>query len=212
MKRPSPAVRSGAAALLLIVTLSGCSLFQRTPTQIQSQAVPVAPLTSGSVSQSAAAASPVPVASPSPTPSVSVRTPVPPKVTGYTLATPPAAVVRRFQAVSGQFRGVFSGLTARTVVKGQQQVGTVVLLALDPELVGNVTVEQRLVPGMVKGMSGQGAVVKTQKVAGQDIAVATTKGTNILAWYRAGTVVLVLANGTDTEATLAFTKAYLASQ
>lgn len=211
MKRPPSAVRISAAALL-VAALSGCSLFQRTPTDQQpSQAVPNVSAGPTDASRTGSVP-PVQAVPPSPTPTAPTTAPMPPSVTGYTLATPSGTVVRRFQTVSDQFRGVFSGVTARTVVKGQQQVGTVILLGLHPELVGNATVEQRLVPGMIKGMSGQGAKVSTQKVNGQDVAVATTKSTNILAWYRSGTVVLVLANGTDTAPSLAYTKAYLAAR
>lgn len=122
-----------------------------------------------------------------------------------------AGVHRQFQSVAGRYKGVYSGLTSRTVIKGKQQIGSLVLLGLKPDLVGNTQVEQRLVPGMVKGMSGRGAKVTTQKVGGQSVVVATTKSTNIVAWYKAGTVILVLGNGTNVAGSLSFAKAYLAT-
>jgi hypothetical protein len=127
------------------------------------------------------------------------------------VGTPAPAVHRKFQTVTQQFKGVFSGLTSGSVVQGRQQVGSLVLLGLNPDLVGNAQVEQRLVPGMVKGMSGRGAKVSTQQISGQSVVIATTKSTNIIAWYRAGTVALVLGNSTDSARSLAFTKAYLAA-
>jgi hypothetical protein len=210
VKRSPIAIRSLAAAVLLATTMSGCSLFKPAATNIESQAVPITP--TGSTGQAPGTPSSAESASPLPTPTVTASAPSLPAVTGYSLASPSGGVVRRFQAVSGKYRGVFSGLTARTVVKGRHQVGTVVLLGLNPELVGNTAVEQRLVPGMVKGMSGKGVTVKTRKVGGQDVAVATTRTTNIVAWYRSGAVVLVLANGKDTAPALAFAKAYLAAR
>ncbi len=137
--------------------------------------------------------------------------PVPPTVPGYALAASSADVQKQFETVAGQFHGVFAGLTVRTVSKGQQSVGTLVLLGLHPELVGNTEVEQRLVPGMVKGMNGQGATVTLRQVARQQVAVATTKTTNIVAWYQHGVLVLVLGTGADPAGSLAFTKDYLGS-
>jgi hypothetical protein len=204
-------VTLGAVAGAAILMLSGCSLFQR-PSTTSSQVVPTSVSSPGVMTTEETVTPTTATTAASSTP---VRQdPVPPTVRGYTLATSSSTVPiqRRFEAVAGQFRGVFSGLTARNVLKGKQTVGSVVLLALSPELVGNTQVEQRLVPGMVKGMSGQGAKVTTQKVNGQSVAVATTKSTNIVAWYRSGVVVLVLSNGTDSTESLAFAKAYLAAQ
>jgi hypothetical protein len=197
---------------LLVISVSGCSLFQRSPAEpVQSVPTEVSPSTT--VGSTAAARVPaVQVATPSRTTAAPADAPAPPAVPGYSLTNSSVSVQRRFQSVASQFRGVFSGLTARTIVKGRQQVGTVVLLGLDPGLVGNNQAERRLVPGMVKGMSGQGAKVTTKKVRGLDVAVATTKATNIVAWYRSGTVVLVLANGTDPAQSLTFAKAYLAAR
>jgi hypothetical protein len=190
---------------VLPATLTGCSLFRGTPAQ---QTVPAAPATA-TVAGTATAVKTSPVA---PTSSAPTTAPIVPAVSGYSFAPAPASVQRQFQTVAGQFRGVFSGLTARSVTKGSQSLGTVVLLGLHPELVGNKQVEQRLGPGMVKGMSGQGAKVTTKTVGGQDVAVATTKTTNIVAWYRTGTVVLVLADGEDPAASLAFAQAYIAAK
>lgn len=212
MKSLQSTVTTLAAVVLLSATLGGCSLFRSTATDSPSVGVPSSSDPAAAVATQPTTVPSVQAVAPSPTPAAPTSAPVPRTVPGYTLSTPSATVQRRFAGVAGQFRGVFSGLTARTVVKGQQQVGTVVLLGLHPELVGNTTVEQRLVPGMVKGMSGQGAKVTTQKVNGQDVAVATTKSTNIVAWYHSGTVVLVLANGTNTSTSLAFVKAYLAAR
>jgi hypothetical protein len=141
-----------------------------------------------------------------------VSAPAPPTVPGYSLTAASPVVLAKFQAVAGQFRGVYSGLTVRTVMRGSQPAGTVVLLGLHPELVGNTQVEQRLVPGMVKGMSGRGAKVTTRRINGVDVAVATTKTTSIVAWYRTGTVVLVLADGGDATPSVAFSEAYLAAK
>jgi hypothetical protein len=208
VKRSPSAVTLGVLAGVLVTLLSGCSLFGGSSTggsqAIPSAAATPAPDASPSVPAAAAAGS-------SPSPSVAPEAPTPPSVPGYTLAAPKDAVHRKFQTVAGQFKGVFSGLTSRTVVKGNQQVGSLVLLGLHSDLVGNTQVEQRLVPGMVKGMSGQGAKVTTPKVGNQSLVVATTKSTNIVAWYRSGAVVLVLGNGTDPAQSLAFAKAYLAA-
>lgn len=212
MKRSPSAVALGVLAGVLVAVLSGCSLFQRS-TAGQSDAVPAVssqPVTTtpaGSGSATPAASSPAQTAASS---SARAAAPTPPVVPGYTLAARQVQIERRFQTVTGQFRGVFSGVTSRTVVKGgKDQVGSLVLLGLNPELVGNTQVEQRLVPGMIEEMSGQGADVTTQTVSGQKVAVATTKSTNVVAWYRSGTVVLVLGNGAEPAQSLDFTKAYL---
>lgn len=210
MKRSLSAVTLGAFAG---VVLSGCSVFSGS-SSTASQAIPgsVPAVTSQPPSTVAPQQSTPPALSLSaPSPTVAPAAPVPANVPGYALAAPKADVDRKFQAVAGQFKGVFSGLTSRTVVKGQQQVGSLVLLGLNSDLVGNTQVEQRLVPGMVRGMSGQGAKVTQQRIGSQSVAVATTKSTNIVAWYRSGTVVLVLGNGTDPAQSLAFAKAYLAA-
>jgi hypothetical protein len=195
---------------LLALMLGGCSLFQRAPTGGTTQ-VPT-----GATGSLPASASPdrtaVKTAPAIPTPTAPSNAPVPPVVPGYVLTAASPVVLRKFQTVAGQFRGVYSGLTVRTVLKDNQAGATVVLLGLHPELVGNTQVEQRLVPGMIKGMSGQGAKVTTQKINGLDVAVATTKTTSIVAWYRAGTVVLVLANGADAAPSVSFSKAYLAAK
>ncbi|HEX2805465.1 MAG TPA: hypothetical protein VHN80_04785 [Kineosporiaceae bacterium] len=191
---------------VLALMLGGCSLFQRTPTGGTTQ-VPTG--ATGSLPASPRA---VKTAVPIPTPTAPSNAPVPPVVPGYVLTAASPVVLRKFQTVAGQFRGVYSGLTVRTVLRNNQAGATVVLLGLHPELVGNTQVEQRLVPGMIKGMSGQGAKVTTQKINGMDVAVATTKTTSIVAWYRAGTVVLVLANGADAAPSVTFSRAYLAAK
>jgi hypothetical protein len=203
-RSPSVSAICGGAALAL--TLSGCSLFQRSPTGDTQQLPAGAPTASSSVVVSVRTSPPVS------TPTAPTNAPVPPVVPGYTLTAASPVVQRKFQTVAGQFRGVYSGLTVRTVLKGNQATATVVLLGLHPELVGNTTVEQRLVPGMIKGMNGQGAKVATQKVNGIAVAVATTKTTNIVVWYRSGTVVLVLANGADATGSVTFSKAYIAAR
>jgi hypothetical protein len=193
---------------MIALTLSGCSLFQRAPTGGTTQ-VPTG--ATGSLPGSAAASA-VKTSPAIPTPTAPSNAPVPPVVPGYVLTAASPVVQRKFQTVAGQFRGVYSGLTVRTVLKNNQAGATVVLLGLHPELVGNTQVEQRLVPGMIKGMSGQGAKVTTQKINGLDVAVATTKTTSIVAWYRTGTVVLVLANGANAAPSVTFSKAYLAAR
>jgi hypothetical protein len=194
--------------VLLALTVGGCSLFQRTPTGGTSQ-VPTGATGSLPASVSASA---VKTTVAIPTPTAPSNAPVPPVVPGYVLTAASPTVLRKFQTVADQFRGVYSGLTVRTVLKDNQAGATVVLLGLHPELVGNTQVEQRLVPGMIKGMSGQGARVATQKISGLDVAVATTKTTSIVAWYRTGTVVLVLANGADAAPSVTFSKAYVAAK
>lgn len=212
---PYGVVAWGVAALLSLL-LSGCSLFHRSDSGDSTVA---ASPTSSTGSDATTTTTTVPSVQPSkaqPTPTAPTNAPVPPVVPGYTLGTASPSVLRTFQSVASQYHGVFSGLSVRTVTKGSQQFGTVVLLGLHPELVGNTTVEQRLMPGMVKGMSGVKAGgparVTTQKVAGLDLAVATTKTTSIVAWYRAGTMVLVLANGGDAAPSITFSKAYIAAK
>lgn len=206
--RPGPrSVVRLAVALLSASLLSGCSAVEHTMP-------PSATDVAGAVLTAGASAAPTSSVTPSPTPTVAVpaTAPTPPVVPGYTLAPASATVVRKFQTVTGKFNGVFSGLTVRTVTKGNVLTGTVVLLGLHPELVGNTTVERNLLPGMAKGMAGQGARTSTQKIGAQDVAIASTKTTNIVAWYRDGTVVLVLGSGTDAAPTLAFAKAYLVTR
>jgi len=206
-RTPFAAVAWALVVALLVVPLGGCSLFRRTATDT--------PASVGSQPAAGTGGMSVPAVQPSnvqPTPTAPTNAPVPPVVPGYTLGAASPTVLRKFQTVANQFRGVYSGLTVRTVTKGTQASGTVVLLGLHPELVGNTLVEQRLVPGMVKGMSGQGAKVSTQKIGGLDVAVATTKTTSIVAWYRAGTVVLMLANGGDATPSVAFSKAYITAK
>jgi hypothetical protein len=212
VKRSLSAVTLGAVAGVLVAVLSGCSAVSG-PSSAASQVIPGSTPTATTRSPLAAASPSLPSTQPAPSPSLAVApaAPTPANVPGYTLGAPKGDVHRKFQTVAGQFKGVFSGLTSRTVVKGQQQVGSLVLLGLHSDLVGNTQLEQRLVPGMVRGMSGQGAKVTQQKIGDHSVAVATTKSTNIVAWYRSGTVVLVLGNGTDPAQSLAFTKAYLAA-
>ena len=201
---------TAASALIMMITLSGCSVFGHSSNSSKATELSsVDPAPSGGVSATGGATPPV--SAPSATIAVPVNAPSPPAVAGYALSQSSSAVVRKFQAVSGKFNGVFAGLTVRNVTKGSEVTGTVVLLGLHPELVGNAGVEKGLLPGMMKGMAGQGAKTTTQKVSGVDVAVAATKTTNIVAWYRGGTVVLVLGSGTDPAPTLAFVKAYLAA-
>ena len=214
MKRSPYGVVAWGVAALLSLSLSGCSLFHRSNSGDSTVAASPTSSTGGDTTTTT-----VPSVQPSkaqPTPTAPTNAPVPPVVPGYTLGTASPSVLRTFQSVASQYHGVFSGLTVRTVTKGSQQFGTVVLLGLHPELVGNTTVEQRLMPGMVKGMSGVKAggpaKVSTQKVAGLDLAVATTKTTSIVAWYRSGTMVLVLANGGDATPSITFSKAYIAAK
>jgi hypothetical protein len=198
------------AGVLVVASVSGCSLFERTststPTDLPTTAGTGQPSPTGGAP---AAVGPAQGSTPVPVPS---NAPVPPKVPGYALNPASPTVLRRFQAVTSKFNGVFSGLTVRTVTKGTDLTGTVVLLGLHPELVGNSRVEKGLLPGMIKGMTGQGAKTSTQKIGGVDVAVAVTKTTSIVAWYSKGTVVLVLGSGTNPAPALAFAKAYLAAR
>lgn len=188
----------------LLVSLAGCSGSSEAP--MPTQAVATLPSTSASGGTAQVTVVPAPSSKAAPVP---VGAPTPPAVPGYSLNPSPATVLRRFQGVAGKFNGVFAGLTVRNVTKGQALTGTVVLLGLHPELVGNATVERGLMPGMIKGMAGKGAKTTTQRVGATEVAVATTKTTNIVAWYKGGTVVLVLGGGADPAPTLAFAKAYL---
>ena len=187
------------------MVLSGCSMLSGSSSRASQVVSASSPAATAVVSPSAVD----PQSSVSPAPTVAPSAPTPVAVPGYSLVAPKDGVQRTFQSVADQFKGVFVGLTSRTVVKEKQQVGSLVLLALNPDLVGNTQVEQRLVPGMIRGMSGQGAKVTQQKIGNQTVAVATTKSTNIVAWYRAGAVVLVLGNGTNPAQSLAFAKACL---
>jgi len=138
----------------------------------------------------------------------SAGAPAPPAVPGYLLAPSTAAVVRKFQQVAGDSKGVFSGLTVRNVTKGTEVTGTLVLLSLDPQLVGNAEVEKGLLPGMIKGMTGKGARTTTQKVGDRSVAVASTETTSVIAWYERGIVALMLGSSANTTSPLAFAKAY----
>jgi hypothetical protein len=125
------------------------------------------------------------------------------------LSQAPATVVRTFTTVSSKFDGVFGGLTARTVTKGTEATGTMIMLGLEPDLVGNTTIEKNLLPGMIKGMAGQGTKASTRTIEGQSVAVAATKTTSIVAWYKGGVVVVVLGASVKPEPALAFATAYL---
>lgn len=206
MKRSPSAVTLGVLVGALVAVLSGCSVFSGSSSKASQVVPPSSPTATAVVSGSAGTALP---SQASAALTVAPSAPTPAVVPGYSLVAPKDGVQRKFESVAGQFKGVFSGLTSRTIVKGQTQVGSLVLLSLNSDLVGNTQVEQRLVPGMVKGMSGQGAKVTQQKIGSQTVAVATTKSTNIVAWYRSGVVVLVLGNGTNPAQSLAFAKAYL---
>jgi hypothetical protein len=202
LKRSLSVAGTCTAAALLAGMLAGCGVFGGGSSHQTALPSAVASTSSG----------PVAVASLSPTPTGPNTAPTPAAVAGYTLTASTPAVQRKFETVAGQFPGTFSGLTVRSVAKGNQVTGTLVLLGLHPQLVGNTTVEEHLVPGMVKGMSGQGAKVTTQKVGGQNVAVATTKTTSIVVWYRAGVMTMVLGNAADPAPSLAFTQAYLAAR
>jgi hypothetical protein len=182
---------------VLALSLSGCSLFQRGATD--------------SVASGATAPWATGPSSADPQSSAAPTAPVPKAIPGYAMTPASATVQRTFQGVAGKFNGVYSGLTVRNVTRGREMTGTLVLLGLRAELIGNSTVERGLLPGILKGMSGEGARTSTQRIAGQDVAVATTRTTNIVAWYRTGTVVLILATGVDPARTLTFARAYLAA-
>jgi hypothetical protein len=212
VNRSRTVVALTAAALLTTVPLAGCSVFQHSPTQMSSD-MPASVLSASPASSGSGPTVTSPLQpSATPTIAVPVNAPVPPAVPGYTLTPASATVLRKFQTVAGKFNGVFAGLTVRTVTKGTDVTGTAVLLGLHPELVGNTTVERGLLPGMMKGMAGQGAKTSTQKVGTQDVAVAATKTKTIVAWYKGGTVVLILGSSVDPAPTLTFVKAYLGAR
>ena len=202
-----------AAVAVTAASLTGCSVFGQSPARKATDLSPSSPSASAAATSTASGSAAGSSAAPPTSAALAapVGAPSPPPVAGYALTQSPAAVVRKFETVAGRFNGVFGGLTVRNVAKGSDATGTVVLLGLRPELIGNANVERGLLPGMVKGMSGQGAKTSTQTVAGVEVAVASTKTSNIVAWYTKGTVVLVLGSGVDSAPTVAFAKAYLAA-
>ena len=146
-----------------------------------------------------------------PTPS-STRTrapgpPRPPVVRGYTLGAAPTRVTTSFRQLSRAYSGVFDGVTVRTVRRGEDQVGTLVVMAVDRTYAGRRTVESNVLPGIVAGF-GRGARTRQTTIGGQSVVVSEPTGATLVAWYRAGSVVLVLA-GDDPDPALRYATAYL---
>jgi len=193
------------AAVLTLGSLTACSsggVSASVPTPLTDVSPSdTGPAASGAASGSAPASAPASV-----TPAAGA--PAPPTVPGYSLTPSTTAVMRKFQQVAGDSKGVFSGLTVRNVTKGTEVTGTLVLLSLDPQLVGNAEVEKGLLPGMIKGMTGKGARTTTQKVGDRSVAVASTETTSVIAWYERGIVALLLGSSANTTSPLAFAKAY----
>ena len=132
---------------------------------------------------------------------------MPVRVRGYTLAAAPADVLRTFSRLARTFDGVFDGVTVRRVRRGDDEVATIVLMRVEDKLAGNRTVEQRILPGLVTGLSEGGKVTRT-KVGRQQIAVAEPKGATLVAWYRKGLVVLVLG-GDERAPVVAYSRGYV---
>lgn len=146
-----------------------------------------------------------------PTPSSTrTRVPGPPRPTvvrGYTLGAAPARVSTSFRQLSRAYSGVFDGVAVRTVRRGSEQVATLVVMAVDRSYAGRRSVEDNVLPGIVAGF-GRGARTRQVRIVGQSVVVSEPQGATLVAWYRSGAVVLVLA-GDDPARALRYATAYL---
>jgi len=197
-----------AACVLSVTALTACSSSHGST----SQGVTALSADPPTAAAGGAVASGAPSASVAPSLTPTAGAPTVPAVAGYSLGAGSATVVRSFQTVVTRYNRIYSGLTVRTFTKGTGVSGTVVLLGLRSNLVGEPSVERGLLPALVKGMGGEGVKTSSTRVGSQDVVVGITKTTNIVGWYRAGTVVLLFGNGLDTAPTLAFAKGYLAAR
>lgn len=153
-----------------------------------------------------AAVSPQPGVSPS---GVALRPPTLPKLKGYSYSKAPASVVAAFLAARPQPAGVLGPPTVVSVSQGEDAIGSIAARALDAAHAGDTTVENSLVASLVVGLPKSGYTVRTQKLTGGRVTVATRKGSTILTWYHRG-VVLQLVSSVSAEAPLGYAKAYLA--
>lgn len=159
-------------------------------------------------------ASPTPLAAVSPQPGVSpsgavLRPPTLPTLKGYRYAKAPASVVAAFLAARPQPAGVLGPPTVVSVSQGEDPLGSIAARALDATHAGDVTVENSLVASLVAGLPKSGYTVRTQKLTGGRVTVATRKGSTILTWYDRGVVVQLVSSG-PAEGPLGYAKAYLA--
>jgi hypothetical protein len=72
--------------------------------------------------------------------------------------------------------------------------------------VGNETIEDDLVDGMVRGMSGRAGKLSRQKLGGQQVAVASPRGATVVAWYREGVIAVFV--GLSRSSALSYVTAY----
>lgn len=209
-----------AAALAVALGLTGCTGSPSAPSSAPSSAAgPGTGTTSPSAVPTAFGTAIVPSATPSgtasttrrPTPSPTrTRAPGPPRppaVRGYTLGAAPARATTSFRQLARAYSGVFDGVTVRTVRRGEDRVGTLVVMAVDRTYAGRRTVESNVLPGIVAGF-GRGARTRQTTIRGQSVVVSEPQGATLVAWYRAGSVVLVLA-GDDRDPALRYATAYL---
>jgi len=208
--------RRAVAAVVLTVALglTGCTGSPSVSSAGSSSAAPTgtaSPTTFGTVVRpSATPSGSVSVSrrpTPSPTRSRAPAPPRPPVVRGYTLGAASARATTSFRQLSRAYSGVFDGITVRTVRRGEDQVGTLVVMAVDRSYAGRRTVERNVLPGMVAGF-GTDARTRQTTIGGQPVVVSEPKGATLVAWYRAGSVVLVFG-GDDPAPALRYATAYL---
>jgi hypothetical protein len=203
-----------ATVLAGVVGLAGCTGSPSVSSSATPTAAPTgtaSPTAFGTVVRPPATPSGSATASRRPTPSPTrTRAPGPPRppvVRGYTLGAAPARVTTSFRQLSRAYSGVFDGVTVRTVRRGEDQVATLVVMAVDRTYAGRRTVESNVLPGIVAGF-GRGARTRQTTIGRQSVVVSEPEGATLVAWYRAGSVVLVLA-GDDPEPALRYATAYL---
>jgi hypothetical protein len=186
-----------AAVLAVVVGLAGCTGSPSVSSSAPPTAAPTgtaSPTAFGTVVRPSATGSGSPTASRRPTPSPTrTRAPGPPRppvVRGYTLGAAPARVTTSFRQISRAYSGVFDGVTVRTVRRGEDQVGTLVVMTVDRTYAGRRSVERNVLPGIVAGF-GSDLRTRQTTIGGQPVVVAEPEGATLVAWYRAGSVVLV---------------------
>ena len=165
---------------------------------------------SGTPSDTASPGSTSAGASPSPSPSRRLRPPGPPRpatVKGYTLAAAPKGVQSGFEKISKVHKGVFDGVTVRTVRRKGDDLATLILMGVRSDYAGRRAVGQRILPGIIAGM-GRGAEVDRRTIGRQPYAVSEPKGSTLVAWYRGGVLVLVLG-GDDSGPVVDYSRAYI---
>jgi hypothetical protein len=161
----------------------------------------------GGSQQVAADTSASATATPTPTPSTPTGTatatadgPTPVTVAGYDYTQPPAEAVNQFAAVAKLLPQAFATPTVVGVAQDGQEFAALVLLGLDPSLVqSDPAFEDKIVQGMVGGVVGQGLTPQKESIAGQDVVTVSSDGVAMTAWYRDGTVALVMGDGAGTQ-------------